>query len=65
MALDDVRCNCESGEISIVAYLLRGSGVRVEVALDDVIVRAVNVIILHTCSCSPSGMGCTAGGGTG
>ena len=30
---------------------------RVEVALDDVIVRAVNVIILHTCSCSPSGMG--------
>ena len=26
-------------------------------ALDDVIVRAVNVIILHTCSCSPSGMG--------
>ena len=36
---------------------------RVEVALDDVIVRAVNVIILH--SCSPSGMGRTAGGGTG
>ena len=33
-----------------------------EVALDDVIVRAVNVIILHTCSCSPSGMGRTAGG---
>ena len=30
--MDDVRCNCESGEISIVAYLLRGSGV--EVALD-------------------------------
>ena len=38
---------------------------RVEVALDDVIVRAVNVIIIHTCSCSPSGMGHTAGGGTG
>ena len=36
MALDDVRCNCESGEISIVAYLLGGGGVRVEVALDDV-----------------------------
>ena len=34
---------------------------RVEVAL---IVRAVKVIILHTCSCSPSGMGYTAGGGT-
>ena len=33
-------------------------------ALDDVIVRAVNVIIIHTCSCSPSGMGRTAGGGT-
>ena len=31
---------------------------RVEVALDDVIVRAVNVIILHTCSCWD-------GGGTG
>ena len=46
------------------AYLL-GGGVRLEVVLDDVIVRAVNVIILHTCSCSPSGMGCTAGGGTG
>ena len=59
-ALDDVRCNCESGEISIVAYLLGGGGVQVEVALDDVIVRAVNVIILHTCSCSPSGMGRTA-----
>ena len=57
MALDDVRCNCESGEISIVAYLLGGGGVQVEVALDDVIVRAVNVIILHTCS---SGMGRTA-----
>ena len=27
---------------------------RLEVALDDV----------HTCSCLPSGMGCTAGGGT-
>ena len=65
MALDDVRCNCESGEISIVAYLLGGGGVRVEVALDDVIVRAVNVIILHTCSCSPSGMERTARGGTG
>ena len=24
---------------------------RVEVALDDIIVRTVNVIILHTCSC--------------
>ena len=36
---------------------------RVEVALDDVIVRAV--IILHTCNCLPSGMGRTAGGGTG
>ena len=60
VALDDVRCNCESGEVSIVAYLLGGGGVRVEVALDDVIVRAANVIILHTCSCSPSGMGCTA-----
>ena len=47
MALDDVRCNCESGEISIVAYLLGGGGVRVEVALDDVIVRAVNVIVAH------------------
>ena len=65
VGLDDVRCNCESGEISIVAYLLGGGGVRVEVALDDVIIRAVNVIILHTCSCSPSGMGRTAGGGTG
>ena len=37
---------------------------RLEVALDDVIVRVVNVIIIHTCSCSPSGMGRTAGGGT-
>ena len=43
-------------EIYIVAYLLGGGGVWVEVALDDVIVRAVNVIVLHTCSCSPSGM---------
>ena len=33
---------------------------RLEVVLDDVIVRAVNVIIIHTCSCSPSGMGRTA-----
>ena len=48
MALDDVRYNCESGEISIVAYLLGGGGMQVEVALDDVIVRAVNVIIIHT-----------------
>ena len=37
---------------------------RLEVVLDDVVVRAVNVIII-TCSCLPSGMGCTAGGGTG
>ena len=75
MALDDVivravnviilhTCNCESGEISIVPYLL-GGGAQLEVALDDVIVRAVNVIIIHTCSCSPSGIGRTAGGGTG
>ena len=38
---------------------------QLEVVLDDVIVRAVNVIIMHTCSCLPSGMGRTAGGGTG
>ena len=34
-------CNCESGEISIVVYVL-GGGAWLEVALDDVIVRAVN-----------------------
>ena len=38
VALDDARCNCESGEISIVAYLL-GGGARLEVALD---VRVMN-----------------------
>ena len=38
---------------------------RLKVVLDDVIVRAVNVIIIHTCSCSLSGMGRTAGDGTG
>ena len=36
---------------------------RLEVVLDDVIVRAVNVIIIHTCVCLPSGRGWRAGGG--
>ena len=30
VVLDDVRCNCESGEISIAAYLLGGGGMRVD-----------------------------------
>ena len=51
--------------LSIVLTFWEGACGRLEVVVDDVIVRAVNVIILHTCSCSPSGMGRTAGGGTG